>query len=118
LYRLWAKNQDVPDNLKVAAQGYHEGWAVINEVYRISSEVGTLEKALKPVSAHVSKMAPEVDADVKQRMETVVDYDSFRRRLKSKESERDAAETERANLEAQGKPFKVRSIYAIMWSSV
>lgn len=106
LYRMWAKQSDVPDNIKVIAQQFHEAWAVINEVYRSAAEVECLEKALKPVSNHVTVVVPEMDEASKKRAETVVDYDSYRRRLKTKEAERDTAEAERANLEAQGKPSK------------
>lgn len=88
------------------ANHYHESWAVINEVLRPSVEVESLERALKPITAHVSAVVPAVDEKTKQRSATVVDYDSYRRRLKEKEVARDAAEAEKANLDAQGKPFK------------
>jgi hypothetical protein len=84
----------------------NDAWKVIDEVYRPSTDVACLERALKPISLHVSAIVPDVETLVKAREETVVDYDSYRRRLKAKEGERDAAEAERINAEAQGKASK------------
>ena len=106
LYRSWIKHSDVPDNVKEVSMRLNDSWNVIDEVLRPSTDVVSLERALKPISQHVSTVVPEVDEAAKQRENTVVDYDSYRRRLKTKETERDAAEAERVRLESEGKPSK------------
>lgn len=78
----------------------------MNDVYRASVDAECLEKCLKPMSAFVKVTLPEINAMERRRGEMVIDYDAHRRRLKAKQVERDAAEAERKNLEAQGKPSK------------
>ena len=106
LYRLWIKHSEVPDTVKEVSMRLNDSWNVIDEVLKPSIDVVALERALKPISQHVATMVPEIEDATKKRDNIVVDYDSYRRRLKAKEAERDAAEAERAKLESEGKPSK------------
>lgn len=77
-----------------SALAYKECMKTTHDVVRSSAAMVVVERALEPMRAAVTKMAPEVDKSVKEREALVMDYDSYRRRLKDLERKRDDAEAQ------------------------
>ena len=66
-----------------AASLYKEAWEDIHTQIRSSIQVVQNDHGLEPVRTCVQQLRPEYDSAAKSRAETVVDYDSYRRRLKN-----------------------------------
>ena len=66
-----------------AAAAYKEAWDDIHTQLRSSIQVVQSDYGLEPVRTCVQQLRPEYDSAAKTRAQTVVDYDSYRRRLKN-----------------------------------
>jgi hypothetical protein len=53
------------------------------------------EYALEPLKAAVTRLAPEIEESVKARQTIVIDFDSYRRRLKALEQKKELSEKEK-----------------------
>ena len=71
---------------------YQVIWDSIQDVIRSSTTMVCAEDAINPMKQSVSELAPSIDAEKKERHSMLTDYDSYRRRLKTLEQKRDAAE--------------------------
>ena len=71
------------------ADQYKAKMDLIQNVLRSSSSTVCSEHALDPLRAAIAKMAPEIDALSKERNIKLTDYDSYRRRLKEKETKKE-----------------------------
>lgn len=71
---------------------FKDKWNTINEVLRSSTAMVCSEQALEPLRSAVTKMGPEIDALCKERETRLKDYDSYRRRLKEKETKKETLE--------------------------
>eukprot|EP01040_Poterioochromonas_malhamensis_P006424 gene6424-6920_t len=65
-----------------AAVRYKEKMDLIHNVYRSSCAVIALEKGLEPLKDAIAKITPEIESMVKERNTQLIDYDSYRRRVK------------------------------------
>jgi hypothetical protein len=74
------------------AISFKDKWNTINEVLRSSTAMVCSEQALEPLRSAVTKMGPEIDALCKERETRLKDYDSYRRRLKEKETKKESLE--------------------------
>lgn len=79
-----------------AVEAYRACWERIHDVYRSSSAAVCDEQGLQPLKQAVTKIAPDIDATRKERDEKLIDYDSYKRRLRNLQSKK-------ADFEAQGK---------------
>jgi hypothetical protein len=79
-----------------AVEAYKVCWERIHDVYRSSSAAVCDEQGLQPLKQAVTKIAPDVETTRKERDEKLVDYDSYKRRLRNLQSKK-------ADFEAQGK---------------
>jgi hypothetical protein len=75
-------NVDCHLQLGSAAQAYTVAWENIHTVVRSSSAMTLSELGLEPLRSAVTKMEPDVSAACKERNTKVIDYDSYRRRVK------------------------------------
>lgn len=66
-----------------AASAYKDAWDDIHTQIRSSIQAVQNDHGLEPIRACVQQLRPEYDSAVKVRTESVVDYDSYRRRLKN-----------------------------------
>lgn len=78
------------------ADQYKEKMEVLQNVIRSSASTVCSEHALDPLRACIARVVPEVEALKVEREVKVTDYDSYRRRLKEKE-------TKKEQLDAAGK---------------
>eukprot|EP01031_Cornospumella_fuschlensis_P028539 gene28539-34450_t len=97
-YRLDDYWPGAPCNLSSipAAEKYKEAMKEIHTIYRSSSALTCLERAIDPLREAIANITPNVDSLVKERNTQVIDYDSYRRRLKGLREKYE-------QLEAQGK---------------
>jgi len=65
-----------------AAESYKAAWENIHTVIRSSSAMALSELGLEPLRSAVTRMEPEVNAACKERNTKVIDFDSYRRRVK------------------------------------
>jgi hypothetical protein len=65
-----------------AALKYKEKMASIHTVYRSSCALVAVDNALEPVKDAIAKITPEIDYMTKERNTQLIDYDSYRRRVK------------------------------------
>ncbi len=65
-----------------AAEAYKQAWNNIHNVIRSSVAMVSSEISLEPLRSAVTQMQPEIDAECKERCTKLVDFDSYRRRLK------------------------------------
>ncbi len=75
-----------------AAREFKNKWEVLHEVYRSSAAMVCLEDGLEPMKHTITEVGPSVEAERRERNTRLVDYDSYRRRLKATEAKRDAIE--------------------------
>lgn len=62
---------------------YRDQMEMIHNVYRSSCALIAVEKALDPLREAIAKITPEIDSMVKERNTQLIDYDSYKRRLKA-----------------------------------
>ncbi len=72
-----------------AALSYKQKMERIQNVYRSSCALINLEKGLEPLREAIARITPEIDSMIKERNRQVVDYDSYRRRLKALREKQD-----------------------------
>ena len=85
-------------------------WETIFNEYRTSVAAVKTELALEPLRLAVTKIGPEMDAEFKERHSHLVDYDSYRRRIKTLEMK---METAKDNTENQKEMDKLKGKLAI-----
>jgi len=71
------------------AEQYNEKMDLIQNILRSSASTVCSEHALDPLRAAIARMNPEIDALCKERDIKLTDYDSYRRRLKEKETKKE-----------------------------
>lgn len=75
-----------------AALLYKEKMHRLHHVYRSSTSLVNLEQALEPLRQTIASVGPEIDTLSKDRTTALIDYDSYRRRLKNFKDKRDQLE--------------------------
>lgn len=78
----WPKDVNEMTQLQ-AATSYKEAWEEIHTQIRSAIQAVQNDHGLEPVRACYTQLRPEYDSAVKTRAEAVMDYDSYRRRLKN-----------------------------------
>lgn len=88
----------VRNNLKSgdAAKAYEAKIERIHNVYRSSCALVNFERGLEPMREAIAKYGPEIEAITKERNTQLIDFDSYRRRLKGLREKKE-------QLEAAGK---------------
>jgi hypothetical protein len=61
---------------------YREKIQKIHDVYRSSCALLNVERGLEPLRENVAKLTPEIDGMIKERNTQLIDFDSYKRRLK------------------------------------
>jgi hypothetical protein len=75
-----------------AAQQVKEAANYVNTVIRSSCALISLEKGLEPLKDAINTMQTDIETMVKDRNAQVIDYDSYRRRVKTIKEKKDTLE--------------------------
>jgi hypothetical protein len=75
-----------------AAQRYREVMYEIHNIYRSSSALTALERSIDPLREAIARMGPTIEGKAKERSTQLIDYDSYRRRLKGLKEKRENLE--------------------------
>ncbi len=76
------------------AQANKESAEYIHNVVRSSCALTVVENALDPVREAISTITPEIEGLVKDRNAQVIDYDSYRRRVKTIREKKESMESQ------------------------
>jgi hypothetical protein len=71
---------------------YREKMELIHTVYRSSTALLNLEKALEPLRETIAEIGPHIEGIAKERNTIVIDLDSYRRRVKAAREKRETME--------------------------
>lgn len=82
------------------ADNYKAKMELLQNVLRSSASTVCSEQALDPLRACIARIVPEVEALKSEREVKVTDYDSYRRRLKEKETKKEQLEVRLAGIVA------------------
>lgn len=74
------------------ATAYKQKWDSIHNIIRSSTSSVLMDHAVEPLKAAVTQMGPDIEELCKERNKHVLDFDSFRRRLKALEAKREDLE--------------------------
>jgi hypothetical protein len=95
LYELPSEYWPGTESNLISFQGaikYKEVMTELHNVNRSSSAITCLDKAIDPLRDAIAEINPRIEAMVKDRNIQLIDYDSYKRRLKSLREKRDALE--------------------------
>jgi hypothetical protein len=78
----WPGSESHPSAPEAAAK-YRDKMETIHNVYRSSCALIAQERGLEPLRDAIARITPEVETMVKERNTQLIDYDSYRRRVKA-----------------------------------
>lgn len=77
-----------------AAVRYRDVMQELNAVYRSSCALTAMEKGIDPLREAISEIGPHIETAAKDRNTQLIDFDSYRRRLKGLREKREYLETQ------------------------